>query len=171
MDYKNGKIYRIVCEETGRQYIGSTCSTLVKRLSNHKTNNVCSCKDFINPKIFLIEDYPCDRKDQLLMRERFHMENMECVNLRRPISSYDEQKEQLKEHYYNNKDEKLKYQKEHYYDNIEKINQRIKEYYQINKEKISKRKKEKITCDCGSVVARYTLERHKKSKKHIKLTT
>ena len=34
MDYKNGKIYRIVCEETGRQYIGSTCSTLVKRLSN-----------------------------------------------------------------------------------------------------------------------------------------
>ena len=39
MDYKNGKIYRIVCEETGRQYIGSTCSTLVKRLSNHKNKS------------------------------------------------------------------------------------------------------------------------------------
>jgi len=99
MDYQNGKIYRVVCEETGRQYIGSTCSTLVKRLSNHKRNkkNGSSCKDFINPKIFLIEDYPCDRKEQLLMRERYHMENTECVNLNRPIRTDTERKEQKKE--------------------------------------------------------------------------
>ena len=36
MDYKNGKIYRLVCNTTGKQYIGSTCSTLCKRLYEHK---------------------------------------------------------------------------------------------------------------------------------------
>jgi len=92
MDYANGKIYRIICEETGRQYIGSTCSTLVKRLSGHKRSKRCACKDFINPKIILIEDYPCERKEQLLMRERYHMENMDCINIRRSIISKEERK-------------------------------------------------------------------------------
>jgi len=30
--YKNGKIYRIVFNITGEQYIGSTCKTLKQRL-------------------------------------------------------------------------------------------------------------------------------------------
>ncbi len=38
MDYKNSKIYRIVCNETGETYIGSTTQTLTKRLSKHKEN-------------------------------------------------------------------------------------------------------------------------------------
>jgi len=36
--YKNGKIYRIVCNQTGLQYIGSTCKTLKQRLQQHKTS-------------------------------------------------------------------------------------------------------------------------------------
>jgi hypothetical protein len=39
MDYKNGKIYRIVldCEDgISKEYIGSTTTTLVKRLSKHR---------------------------------------------------------------------------------------------------------------------------------------
>ena len=144
MDYKNGKIYRIVCEETGRQYIGSTCSTLVKRLSSHKSirkksKRKCSCHDFINPKIILIEDYPCDRKEQLLMRERYHMENTDCVNLARPIIS----KEELSQYY--------------------------KEYYERNRENKRKQQDRKITCECGCIVSRSVLSRHKKSAKHNKL--
>ena len=143
MDYKNGKIYRIVCEETGRQYIGSTCSTLVKRLSNHKKNNrTCnaktSCHDFINPSIFLIEDYPCDRKDQLLMRERYHMENIQCVNIRRPIIS---------------KEDRSQYNRQYRLENIEDI---------------KKRQSNIITCECGKNIAYKSIARHKKSKKHIK---
>lgn len=143
MDYQNGKIYRIVCEETGRQYIGSTCSTLVKRLSNHKNNKKsrCACKDFINPKIFLIEDYPCDRKDQLLMKERYWIETMECVNLVRPIINELERK-----------DTKVK---------CNSI------YHQTHKEKIELYKSQKVKCECGSQVRFGNLPRHKKSKKHI----
>ena len=64
MVYSNGKIYRVICEETNRQYIGSTCNPLRKRLYEHKKkHNGCMTKDFINPSIILIEDYPCERKE------------------------------------------------------------------------------------------------------------
>ena len=158
MDYQNGKIYRIVCEETGRQYIGSTCSTLVKRLSNHKRKKECSSKDFINPKIFLIEDYSCDRKDQLLMRERFHIENTECVNLYRPII-YEEERQQENKVYF----------KQYHIDNREQISINKRLYYEKNRENIVKNKNEKITCECGSVSMKQNLTRHKRSKKHKRL--
>ena len=48
----------------------------------------------------------------------------------------------------------------------------MKEYYQKNKNKIGKanadRKLKTLTCDCGCIVARYNLEKHKRSKKHNK---
>ena len=154
MDYANGKIYRIICEETGRQYIGSTCSTLTKRLSGHKRRKTCSCKDFINPKIILIEDYPCERKDQLLMRERYWMENLECVNIRRSIISEEERKINHQNKYIRRKDI---------------IGERSKQRYIDNKEKINNHAKEKITCECGTIVCRRHISTHKKSKKHQKL--
>ena len=66
MSYQNGKIYRIVCE-TGLQYIGSTTTSLNQRFKTHYSNtHQCSCKDFINPKIILIENYPCETKNTTL---------------------------------------------------------------------------------------------------------
>ena len=98
MDYKNGKVYRVICEETNKQYIGSTCTELRKRLHQHKRKGQrCMTKDFINPSIILIEDYPCERKEQLLMRERHFMETIECVNKQRPIVSREERVEKQKE--------------------------------------------------------------------------
>ena len=39
MDYKNGKIYKIVCNTTGLQYIGSTCNPyLSTRLAGHRSD-------------------------------------------------------------------------------------------------------------------------------------
>ena len=38
MDYKNGKIYTIRSFQTDKYYIGSTCTMLSKRFSNHKSN-------------------------------------------------------------------------------------------------------------------------------------
>ena len=36
VNYANGKIYRIVCNTTGKQYIGSTTRPLSERLNGHK---------------------------------------------------------------------------------------------------------------------------------------
>jgi hypothetical protein len=53
----------------------------------------------------------------------------------------------------------------------EKIKEKIKEYREVNKEKNKEKMKEyfkeKITCDCGCIVLKCSLNRHKKSKKHL----
>ena len=39
IDYSKGKIYKIVCNNTGLIYIGSTCEpTLARRLAKHVGN-------------------------------------------------------------------------------------------------------------------------------------
>ena len=182
MDYKNGKIYRVVCSETDRQYIGSTCSTLVKRLYCHKKkSNDCMTKDFINPKIFLIEDYPCDRKEQLLMRERYFMESMDCVNFKRSIVTKEEKLKEKREYHQTNKETILNQKKEYYKKNKDQIDQKHKEYneknklkvkqyrkeYQEkNKELISQKKGEKFDCECGGNYSHCAKARHIRTNKH-----
>lgn len=140
MDYQNGKIYRIVCSESGKQYIGSTCSTLTKRLHQHKKRNAlgigCSCKNFIDPQIFLIEDFPCERKEQLLMRERWWMENTNCVNINRPIVSKQELILEKKLNYMENRDSILAF------------------------------KNRKLMCECGHVLMYQNLARHRRTHRH-----
>lgn len=43
-----------------------------------------------------------------------------------------------------------------------------KEYDEKNKEIISNKKKEKYTCECGSIISKWHIARHEKSKKHLK---
>jgi len=190
MDYKNGKIYKLVCSETQNVYIGSTCSTLVKRLHGHKKkSNKCTSKTFIEPKIFLIEDFPCERKEQLNGRERHYIETIDCVNMiipGRTKKEYEQDnKEKIIEKYkeYNKKNkEKINEKcKKYYQENKEKINEKHKKYYQENKYKISgknkkhyhenkdkilEKQKKKYTCKCGSTLARNNKADHEKSKKH-----
>ena len=195
MDYKNGKIYRVVCSETGREYIGSTCSTLVKRMSTHRNNkhNKCMTKDFIEPKIFLIEDYPCDRKDQLLSRERFYIESMDCVNKQIPTRTKKEWTEENKDYYkiyqkqyhQDNKDHLNQIKKEYREKNKDHLNQKKKEYRENNREKIKiqhkkfreknletirEKQKEKFNCECGGKFTFSNKSTHLKSKKHIKFS-
>jgi hypothetical protein len=93
VDYQQGKIYKIECNVTGKVYIGSTCEPiLARRLAGHitnyksylngKSNYVSSFKIFENRDycIALIESYPCNSKDELHARERYHTNNIDCVN-------------------------------------------------------------------------------------------
>jgi len=176
MDYKNGKIYRVVCSETGRQYIGSTASTLVKRLHlhKHKKYNTCMTKDFIEPKIFLIEDFPCQRKDQLHSRERFYIESMECVNIQIPTRTKKEWTEDNKSHI-------IIYQKQYQKDNKETIDNQKKLWNENNKDKRKEsadkyrknnkdKRTQKINCECGGKFTLQNKSRHLKSKNHIKFS-
>ena len=136
-NYKNGKIYKVVCSESNRVYIGSTTQRLSARIYKHKhKSNQCMTKSFIEPKIYLIEDYPCDRKEQLLMRERHFFELLECVNKCSPLK--DKEKSILRH----------------------RVTSMI--IYEKNREKILARNKEKIVCDCGKTMTRNYLSKHKK---------
>jgi len=131
VNYLNAKIYRIVCNESGRQYIGSTTIKLSTRLSQHKklfksgksgtSKEVLKNGDY---NIILLEDYPCDRKEQLLQRERYYIETMECVNKKIPLQTQHEW-------YMNNREEYIARQTAWNNENKE----RLKEYQKTFQDK------------------------------------
>lgn len=104
-EYKNGKIYKLVCNITGLIYIGSTTVSLSTRKAGHsqsykrfiegKGKNHGSSTEIIkggNYSIILIEEYPCETKEQLLYRERYYIDTIQCVNIVNPIISREEAK-------------------------------------------------------------------------------
>lgn len=98
--YSRGKIYKIVCNKTGKCYIGSTCEQrLCCRINKHREcfkrynkgtyHFVSSFEIFENDDydIVLVENYACNSKDELHSRERFWIENTQnCVNRSKGIS-------------------------------------------------------------------------------------
>ena len=110
MKYDNGKIYKLIDNTNGNIYIGSTTQPLYKRKSQHKTDAKrinCKSKSIIENgdyDIILIENYPCKSKEELLMRERYYMDNTDCINQVRCYISEDERKEYKKEYDLINKD-------------------------------------------------------------------
>jgi flavodoxin len=142
MDYKNGKIYKIVCNTTGLQYIGSTCNPyLSTRLAQHrsdykkhlqnKTRYISSIEVLKNDnyEIILIESCPFETKDQLHARERFYIENNDCVNKVKNVGLIKELGS-------------FEYNKQYRAANNEKIAENIKQYRAANKEKIAENRKD-----------------------------
>ena len=100
-DYSKGKIYKIVCNETGEIYIGSCIIDLDKRLWNHKSQRDCSATQILdrnNYEILLIENYPCKTNEELRWRERYWFDNINCINKRRPIVTEEEEKQTEREY-------------------------------------------------------------------------
>ena len=171
VNYNLGKIYKIVDNTNNNVYIGSTCEpTLARRLAKHignfKSYKKGNCRYISSFKIFenenynivLIEDYPCENKNQLYARERYWTENINCININRNQGIIHElgglqeyNKEYKKEYYQKNKDLLCLKFKEYY-----------KEYYQNNKAKLN----EKFICYCGGCFTKKNKSNHIKSKKH-----
>ena len=143
VNYQLGKIYKIVCNITGKVYIGSTCETkLARRLAKHANNyNVYlkSGKGYVTSfelikngdnDIILIEIYPCNNKDELFSRERYWSNQIDCINkiknqglkIEMGAKEYDKYKSKI---YYRN--------------HKEKVNQ----YFKIYREKTKKKSKKK----------------------------
>ena len=187
-DYQDGKIYKIVNDEMPDMvYYGSTCNTFVTRLRCHK-NKASHCKskvlfEYGNPQMILIEKYPCNDKMELTQRERYYIENNECVNKNVPnrtIKEYrEDNKEKLllksKEYHEKNKEKEKQYReenkdkrKEYLEANKEHFSNYKKQWNETNKEKVALKKGEKFSCDCGGKYTHGAKARHFKSKKHLK---
>ena len=152
-DYSKGTIYKLICNNTGLIYVGSTCQPLHQRLAGHVSNfktskNISSCQIIANGNysIILIEEYPCENKQQLLRKEREYIDSLECINKYRPITTIEEKNEENKDNYkqyYNtNKETILEKAKENYNTNKKTILEKAKEYYNTNKETILEKAKE-----------------------------
>tara|TARA_R110000737_G_scaffold166137_1_gene193367 strand:- start:220 stop:801 length:582 start_codon:yes stop_codon:yes gene_type:complete len=171
-DYKNGKIYKLVCNITGETYIGSTTQSLEERLYRHKSDglNISGNRDIVSTSkqiiqrnayyIELLETYPCESKTQLERKEGEYQRDIECIN--RYIAGRTD-----KEYYQDNKEELKNKQKNYRKNNLEfKLNYE-REYRLKNKEKISKIKANLIVCECGFQSSYGHLARHRRTKKHI----
>jgi hypothetical protein len=198
VNYNLGKIYKIIDNTTDNIYIGSTCEpTLARRLASHvakykyylqcKTVYVTSFKILKNDNynIILIEQCACNNRDELLARERFHIENTECVNKVIPGRTNHEyrkeNKEKIKEcskkYQEENKEKISKIQKIYYTNNKDKIKENSKQYHENNKEKILKKQRiyyqqnkkklyESHICSCGGKYSIKHKLRHSKTLKH-----
>ena len=122
VNYQEGKIYKIVDKTNNNIYIGSTAE---KYLSRRLQHHIANYKIYIDPnkkkcyttsfeiiknndfEILLLETYPCNNKYELEQRERYYIENNNCINKNIPTRT-------KKEYHENNKTE---------------LNQKKKEYY------------------------------------------
>ena len=150
MEYK---IYRIVCNETGEVYIGSTSRTLGERLRGHISESNRN-KTQIKTK-----------SSQIIERCNYYMEELESTNI--------QEKRFILERYYIenipnciNKYIPTRTDKEYYDDNREKNKVYKKEYREKNKEKIKEKRKQKYTCECGSTLTKAGKSTHEKSLLH-----
>ena len=144
-NYANSFIYKIV--GNGHIYYGSsTKSSCAARMIQHRydakqymenpdgRNYPTSVVCFLNgdARIELVERFPCECRDELLKRERFYIDNNECVNKNVPTHTvkewHEEHKEELKEY-------KAAWYKKHH-DPV-----REKEWREQNKESIKERQK------------------------------
>jgi len=90
-------------------------------------------------------------------RKKYYEENKDKINKQRK-KHYEENKEKIN----NIKNKRYKENKEY----REKIKQKRNKYYQENKEKVNQKRKIKINCClCGSLISKYQIKRHQKSKK------
>ena len=137
-----GIIYKIECTETGEVYYGSTTNRyLCNRMAQHKSafkryqNGLHEYMTSFyiiergNYSHSLIETIECDDKKQLEARERFYIENNECIN--KIIVGRTG-----KERYEANKEERQEYYKIHYEANKDAIKARVKKYSENNREKV-----------------------------------
>ena len=168
MDYNKIIMYKIVCNDLSipYTYVGHT-TNFIKRKHKHKYSCITQTNQHYNYLLYQtirenggwnnwsmieIEKYPCNDKNEALARERYWIESLKStLNKVIPTRTYQEWREENKEHIAEykkghneaNKEHITEYHKEHYETNKEHLLKKQKKRYEANKEHILKAKKER----------------------------
>lgn len=134
--------------------------------------------DFKNINLELVENCPCNTKDEILRSEGKWIRELK-PSLNERIAGRT-----MQEYYFDNRDTELEYRKKYYLDNRDKIREirekyhqqnrdrdleRMKTYRLENKEQIATRLKRIVKCPkCGLEISLGNLAHHKKTKKCLK---
>jgi len=168
VNYQLGKIYKIVDNTNDNIYIGSTCEpTLARRLASHMTcynqnrySTSCEILKNGNYDIVLLENCPCNSKDELFKRERHHIESIDCVNKNIPGRTQ-------KEYELANKEKIQEYKKIYNTTHKAQIRKSQYKYYDKNKAKYF----QPINCCCGSTIKYNNRADHMRTLKHANYKT
>ncbi len=86
VNYSNGKIYKLVNSVDEEIYVGSTANSLYKRKGGHRatarrnTSRVYAHLNEVsweNVRIVLVEEFPCENRDQLRQREQYWIDELQ----------------------------------------------------------------------------------------------
>ena len=184
--YEKGKIYQISDVGYTKTYYGSTCETLSRRMSRHKEKyrafkaDKMDCNRRVNTlfeefgidscKIELVENYPCNSREELLRREGYYIKNNECVNKIVSGRTNREWKEDNYEQYMEKKKEYWEKNKVYFSNQkreFAKLNPEIiKQRSQRNYEKFKTKLLEQHLCVCGVCYTYCHKKRHENTQKH-----
>ena len=172
--YQNGKIYTIRSRSRPDLiYIGSTTQGLAMRFGKHNANY----RYWLNGKTYeatsfrvievgdayieLLENFPCNTREELCAREGHHMREIDCVN--RYIAGRT-----IREWREDNRDARLIQAKQYHQDNRDARLIQMKQYYEENKEVQANRVKERIHClYCDTTFTKGNKSHHFNTRKHI----
>ena len=144
-NYGKAKIYQVISPNHPLPYIGSTTQTLCARMNKHRCYKDTSCRIIIDAGdayIELIEEFPCDNKEQLNKREGEVIRDRECVNRRVAGRTEREWKRDIG------------YEKQYYDSHREQQKAKSKAYRDANKEAIKERrlkKKAQQSVECSTI--------------------
>jgi len=136
-------------------------------------------------KMLEVEKFNCNDKREAEKRENEIMKELKAnMNMVRSYVSKEDVKQDNQEYYIKNKEriieKSIKYYKNNkeqisdkskvrYLSNKDHIIEQHKEYTKRNREKIRASFREKVKCDCGREVIKYSLKRHQRTNLHIDL--
>jgi hypothetical protein len=161
-DY-NYKLYKIIRENDGewdmKPYSKYPCNDIVEqtieeeriRILLKADMNSKSCGTGLNRSVLGKQEY------EKQYNTEYYTDNKDKIL------------EQHKQYYTENKDKLNKKSKQYYTENKDKHNEYNKQYYTDNKDKLLEQQKQKVKCECGCIIRKSDLLRHKKTKKHLKL--
>ncbi len=169
VNYQQGKIYKIQHENL--VYVGGTTQKLRQRRGEHRrcfreqTDRKCSSRlvlqENYDAPITLLENYPCNSKEELDAREQYWIDqHPECVNRHKAFTGIPAGLTHAEYNY------------AWWKQNRERLADKEKESsarrYQANREAILAHQAEQITCGCGSTHRRNNKSIHLRSAKHLR---
>jgi len=181
VDYSKIVIYKIQHQSKDELlYVGST-THFRNRKVQHKSRCYNANDKVFNTKLYttirdnggwnafnmvVVKEFPCKNKQEALTEEdRIMREMRSSLNMYRAYTTPEEKQQYQKE-----------YEKDYREQNIDKIKEyreqnrdKMKEYYEQNRDKLkeqNKKRKEEIKCECGCIIRKNCLSRHKRSIKH-----
>ncbi len=116
------------------------------------------------------KQYNLEHKDKLAERKKqYNLEHKDQIAERKKqynLEHKDQIAEQVKQYYTKHKDKLAEWRKQYNLEHKDQIAEYKKQYYTEHKEQLAEHKKQEITCDCGCVLTKGSLPKHKRTKKH-----
>jgi len=161
-DYTKGKVYKLYVPGFEEYcYIGSTTIDVQDRFYHHKwqakndNQKKCAASEMFEDDneviIELIEDYPCNSKKELEVRERYWLEQFpEAINKNTPTRTW-------KERWINNREHNLEKHREWIANNKDKID----DYRKKTKDDKNAKQRERIECSiCKMSISKNSKPKH-----------